>query len=60
MLEMSLEMRNPQYILGLVNGMLQLLSLSGLCGFSFLFYLFAQQQLLARELQHSLGVNCKC
>lgn len=49
MLEMSLEMRNTQYILGLANGMLHLLSLSSLCSFfflkdnfSFLFYLFAQ------------------
>lgn len=41
MLEMSWEMRNTQYILGLVNGMLHLLSLSSLF-FPFLFYLFAQ------------------
>lgn len=42
MLEMSREMRNTQYILGLVNGMLHLLPLSSLLSPPFLFYLFAQ------------------
>lgn len=66
MLEMSLEMRNTQYILGLVNGMLHLLSLSSLCSFFFsktifLFYfIYLHKQLLACELQHSRQVSCKC
>lgn len=67
MLEMSLEMRNTQYILGLVNGMLHPLSLSTLCSFFFfsktvfLFYfIYLHKQHLACELQHSRQVNCKC
>lgn len=59
MLEMSREMRNTQYILGLVNGMLHLLSLSSLF-FPLFYFIYLHKQLLACELQHSRGVNCKC
>lgn len=53
MLEMSREMRNTQYILGLVNGMLHLLSLSSLFP-PFFYFIYLHKQLLACELQHSL------